>query len=961
MPRLELNAEMREMFAKYLSEQGIAPTAPGTTSTPGTTTTLDYVSKEAIKPEVLGVFDPGYRPDPTDAWLYKGPPVVSDALTWDHRLDRLYAVVKDEAVAGALQETYNRGVATDWWLYQVPEADKTEMRKGANNGRLYREAFRKRFGISAAEAQNMLATTTYGLPQVQAKQSIMDFFNRRYKLVRMTGVSDDPKILALVWNGILPPLRNGFAAPAATETADGFLERLKQLEDTWRLTAEQQQLIEADVLSNHAQWLPSYEAPMRQNTTPVPPTNRNAQPITTTSRATTTTNYQSPTSFPTFNPRPYRPYQPPPRVQGNFGEMELVWVPVESYAGDVMEEQEMEEPEGYVGEVGYEDSYTMEEPLDTDTFFASYYPGYGNTHHPTVSSPNVPLPVLVDFSEDPITTPYPMPEPLDLTSLLPSFLGFPLSSSSYPSIDLQEIKQDSAIKLLSPPPVTTQSSDILNPLQCTQCPFIAPSKRQLRRHLQAHYASTPLPAQFAELGPALLQATPRYVVSKALPTTGLGTEFKQYTFAKLPMALNDELLLRTFLACLDGGCGISLIDDVFLQGFPTIPRLHRAEPLHVKGIGDAWHQSSQFISVTLYLPLAKRIGGETNRIAVLQRDLHIVPTLGCKVLIGNDIAVPEGFVVDFGNQTLKVASCDNLSIPLSIAKQAIPATLLMVAAERLTIPPFTTAAVPISTRALLPHTPYEFVPYTSHTPKTLRQFGAMQRCWIYATNEVITIANLSDKPLLVPKHAQLGTCFPVDFEQLQTYTLDPDNPLHAHLADQALVPDEDYSAYAYWTSVAAHKGEAYISELWQRAGTSYLNEVFASTADKNTPPAPPSIPAGSFDEKQFNPKLTPDQRAQIDAILRDHSSIFNPDSGFVDEPEEDWMRIELKPEHELKSRGTFRVPDRDKLAIDAWHDKMQAAGQLSWSRGGGSAAGWSAFVVWDNRKCRIHALWVVNR
>ncbi|RPA70771.1 hypothetical protein BJ508DRAFT_336818 [Ascobolus immersus RN42] len=243
-PTDDITPDMAALFEKFLMQKGLAAvTTAATTKEADTTKTMDYVTKEALKPEVLGVFDPAFRPDPKDAWLYKGPPVVSDSLTWDSRLDRLYDLT-DAATAGALQETYNRGAAMDWWLYQVAETDKVEMRKGADRGKLYREALRLRFGVSAAEAQNRLSTCIYGLKEVQNGDSVQEFFNNRYRLVKMTGVSDETKILALIWNGIQPPLRNGFGAPGAHEDAGAFIERLKQLEDTWRMTAQQVPLVD---------------------------------------------------------------------------------------------------------------------------------------------------------------------------------------------------------------------------------------------------------------------------------------------------------------------------------------------------------------------------------------------------------------------------------------------------------------------------------------------------------------------------------------------------------------------------------------------------------------------------------------------------------------------------------------------------------------------------------------------
>ncbi|RPA70552.1 hypothetical protein BJ508DRAFT_337079, partial [Ascobolus immersus RN42] len=127
-PEQELTPNMIALFEKFLMQKGMdAVTSAANTDKDADkdkSKSMDYVTKEALKPEVLGVFDPAYRADPKDMWLYKGPPVVSDAITWDSRLDRLYDLSPDAATAGALQETYNRGAAMDWWLYQVSEPDK---------------------------------------------------------------------------------------------------------------------------------------------------------------------------------------------------------------------------------------------------------------------------------------------------------------------------------------------------------------------------------------------------------------------------------------------------------------------------------------------------------------------------------------------------------------------------------------------------------------------------------------------------------------------------------------------------------------------------------------------------------------------------------------------------------------------------------------------------------------------
>lgn len=78
----------------------------------------------------------------------------------------------------------------------------------------------------------------------------------------------------------------------------------------------------------------------------------------------------------------------------------------------------------------------------------------------------------------------------------------------------------------------------------------------------------------------------------------------------------------------------------------------------VVGIGSR-HLSSAFVSFDVFFR------GPENA-ACIHIEAHLVENLKAKLLIGMDVIGHEGFRLDFDSKTLKIPSCMNTEIPISM-------------------------------------------------------------------------------------------------------------------------------------------------------------------------------------------------------------------------------------------------------------------------------------------------------
>ena len=109
-------------------------------------------------------------------------------------------------------------------------------------------------------------------------------------------------------------------------------------------------------------------------------------------------------------------------------------------------------------------------------------------------------------------------------------------------------------------------------------------------------------------------------------------------------------------ACLDTGCGVTLVDKHWLlKRLPNQKINTMSSPLKVRGMGASKHESSEFAALSLYFSGKNNVGDLVY--AALQCEIHLVEGLYANLLIGNDIRSPEAMVIDLGKKTALIDAC----------------------------------------------------------------------------------------------------------------------------------------------------------------------------------------------------------------------------------------------------------------------------------------------------------------
>ena len=156
--------------------------------------------------------------------------------------------------------------------------------------------------------------------------------------------------------------------------------------------------------------------------------------------------------------------------------------------------------------------------------------------------------------------------------------------------------------------------------------------------------------------------SPRPVLCSAakLSAPGFGLAFRGWSYATTSIIFDPAILSAISnpdsSACLDTGCGVSLVDKAWLakkhpsQKISTMP-----VPLKVRGIGASRHELKEFTLIALYMPGLDRGGSEVY--ACVQCELHLVDRLKANILIRNVVLYIEGFMINLASASAHILSC----------------------------------------------------------------------------------------------------------------------------------------------------------------------------------------------------------------------------------------------------------------------------------------------------------------
>ncbi|RPA80378.1 hypothetical protein BJ508DRAFT_307578 [Ascobolus immersus RN42] len=764
-----------------------------------------------------------------------------EILAWIDAWPRMSDVIGGDVKLAAGLEYYIRGSAKFWWSFTLTDAERKAMREDLA---VWKQKALLHLAPKASTALAQLAAHTYGQRDVVSVRSIAVWFHQRYRCVQQAGITkvgdilqdygtNLARLLSLSTTGSLSPYRgittSGPYQPMGRYPTPGFTpatrlpfapygmgrgsSRYNQYtgyrNQPMRRYQYQPGLGRGTGFRGYGQYGQSdargygAQSQNRPNTNTIqsPATSatsmamvlRNSTTPPTTTRPTTSASdnfadpldpsaipYQSDAYFSDndFSSSDYFPPASYPEYADSYGE--------EAYFGTDMETGPLESYGSFF--------------CEPDGFAAESYDGpYANYNHPNpyCEYPNPPefsfanamqtINVTVDPPHAPVelsSAPEHGWDPIDLYShLLPPAFVLP------EPVDLYYIVEGNNTMMVSDVYVPSRNASF--PSECANCGHCLPSRRQalrhciqntVRRYPHRRKGSSALHIQPAMFVDPYRRHPSQIIKSSALPPSWSGLEFRGFSYARLLVSINDSSLENMIPACLDGGCGMSLIDERFCQTIDLTlsPRTHRAVQVEVQGIGGARHTSTEFVSLWVYAPEAQPDKDAIPRMAAFRRDFHIVPDLKCQILIGNDIAATEKLLVDFGAQTVTFPLCENITSSITVVHpyaQQAPTPRTIRSSSRMVLAPHSLTYLPIYTGCLQTAVDYEFVLFTPATPSLIRQWADINNLFLDAASSVIHITNSTPFPLLIPRNTPLGLATPIE-ATLHGYHLDPRLPEH---------------------------------------------------------------------------------------------------------------------------------------------------------------------------------------
>jgi hypothetical protein len=521
--------------------------------------------------------------------------------------------------------------------------------------------------------------------------------------------------------------------------------------------------------------------------------------------------------------------------------------------------------------------------------------------------------------------------------------------------------------------------------QCARCPARFRHRNKLYKHLRTtnHYMAADV---FATPNDPSQEHDPEVVKSKAPTTFGTGYGFRTFNYLEVQVRL-DRHGPDTWV-CLDTGAGMSLIDRKWLTELcPDAAILTRASGVSVRGIDNKSQQTSTYVVLQLYLPAYDPSGG-TTRIAEIRREFHIVSDLRCKLIIGEDIIEPEGIVIDSQARKAWIKSCGDLNVKLRITPKGRQVLHRRVRTlNRVTVKPGSKASVPIKCKPLPSNRDYEFTPvYDTHTAY-LAEVGGFLRAVIDDKTECLVFHNRSHHAVVIQKDLNIG--YVSDFTA-ETYhgcvQFDPDE--HPSLMDAAengtwkkglvtaaavsllacttaskRVGNTDIDTYGGgslqavfnpWHSPHIENRSKPSTYFCDTHDTAYANSTLSDAVFQMTLEAAETqydTPVGKVDIN-VSDEIRPQQSSAIRQVVVRYSNLFEDRGTVAIEPEEDYMRITLKPGAQLPNKGPYNNSARDRGVIDTTFDGYHEQGKMDWAPQGVVIAH-PAFVVWQKDKGRV--------
>lgn len=411
-----------------------------------------------------------------------------------------------------------------------------------------------------------------------------------------------------------------------------------------------------------------------------------------------------------------------------------------------------------------------------------------------------------------------------------------------------------------------------------------------------------------------------------------GYAFRGRKYAQIRVSLDSPRNEASWV-CLDTGCGMSLVDRKFLfKNAPTVEVSKMESPIKVRGMGSKTYDASEFAVVDFYILT------EAGTFAHFQREIHIVDDLSANLLLGTDIAVPEGWVIDLETQKLTLPHCFGLHSQIVTQTRAPGQAFKVFAKEKTHIPPHSRKLLRVCGKSgvdlVIPDhdTIYEPLQQTSFTA-----FPQL----VASTCPVILVQNDSSIDIFVSAGVFLVKVIDVDadsmneIEEEQVYHL-AQIPV-GDLSMKRLIMKGVLAAAAFSSTTSSPRSVQREFHEYQRAFET-----------KNLSPA-----ASTRIEKTLFNNVTiygNDLQAQaLEKLVHNFRVLWTDQKKFAIPPNNEEMTIPLVKNWETRYKPgqarVYTVGGKDREVIDKTFDELHNQGRLRWTDRA-TPFSFPCFVVW---------------
>lgn len=194
----------------------------------------------------------------------------------------------------------------------------------------------------------------------------------------------------------------------------------------------------------------------------------------------------------------------------------------------------------------------------------------------------------------------------------------------------------------------------------------------MNNKLHEHLTKCPKKDKNGPRRTTVIKAEPRpaLVVASEVRLEGTGSEFKRWIYCTIKASLTE--FGHCELICLDSGNTVTLVDRQWLLQQKPDARIQRMDkPIGVRGVENGRVEAAEFVILELFIPGEYDEEGMIKTAkAKLTVEAHIMDKLAANMLLGSDVLVPNGMIIDGEKRELRIQACKGMRTKLDVSKGA---------------------------------------------------------------------------------------------------------------------------------------------------------------------------------------------------------------------------------------------------------------------------------------------------